>query len=192
MGYDAIAFGADDLRLPAGDLFRWPRHGRQAQPLRLGQCRTVRLRRGIPATSRVIEAGGMKIGVTAVLGKTVPEGNPQRRHRNGRPGSGPGKDRARTEESKPDYLVLLAHATMDESVALAKKFPAVQRGGYLRRPARAAERSASTIDGHEDAADHGRSEGNVRHRVGVHATTPSTPFAISACRWIRVSPPRPT
>ncbi|GAG25171.1 unnamed protein product, partial [marine sediment metagenome] len=124
MGYDAIAFGADDLRLPAGELLAVAA-GVDGSPSRFLAANVGLL--GPPGEitprGRILEAGGMKIGVTAVLGaeyqkdiyndeiemvdpetaleKIVPE-----------------------LASKADYLVLLAHATLDESIALGKKFPA--------------------------------------------------------------------
>ena len=60
MGYDAVGFGADDLRLPAAELvFGGRRRERQAERLRFGQCRAVRLR---PERSRKPAASSRPAG----------------------------------------------------------------------------------------------------------------------------------
>lgn len=124
MNYDAVAFGAEDLRLPAGELVAVAA-GVDGKPS-LFVAANVGLfgfDADITPKSRIIEAGGMKIGVTAVLGKTYQKeiNNPEIEMVD--------PEAALTKivpelKAKADYLVLLAHATMDESVALANKFPA--------------------------------------------------------------------
>jgi hypothetical protein len=126
MGYDAIAFGADDLRLPAGDLLAVAAgiDGKQscfvaANVGLLGKPGEITPR------SRVIEAGGVKIGVTAVLGKKYQQDIHNDEIEMMEPGA------ALVEvvpelRKNADYLVLLAHATKEESIALAKQFPAFQ------------------------------------------------------------------
>ena len=96
---------------------------------------------GITPTSRLIEAGGLKIGVTAVLGKQY-----QKEIRNDEidmadPEAALPKILPELKNAKPDYLVLLAHATKDESVALAKKFPEFNIVVTSGRAPRAAERA---------------------------------------------------
>ena len=124
MGYHAIAFGADDLRLPAGELVSVAASiDGKPSPFLSANVGLFGFAAEITPTSRVIEAGGRKIGVTAVLGKEYQK----KIHNDEIEMSDP---EAALEKIVPelkrkaDYLVLLAHATLEESVALAKKFPA--------------------------------------------------------------------
>jgi len=123
MGYDAIAFGADDLRLPAGELVAVAAGVEdKPSPFVAANVGLFGFDAEITPKSRVIEAGGMKIGVTAILGKQYQKeiNNPDVEM------SDPEAALAAIVpelKQKVDYLVLLAHATRDESVALAKKFP---------------------------------------------------------------------
>jgi hypothetical protein len=146
MGYEAMTFGADDLRLPAGELVAVaasvdgkPSPFVTANVGLLGKPGEI-----IPQT-RLIEVGGIKIGVTAILGKKF-----QKEIRNDEiemsdPDAVLPKIVAALKP-KSDYLVLLAHATLDEAVELGKKFPAfnvvVSSGGWEEPP-----KSAQTIDG---------------------------------------------
>ena len=84
----------------------------------------------IVPTSQVIAAGGMKLGVTAILGKQYQKtiNNPEIEM--GDPAAAL-RQIVPELKRKADYLVLLAHATMAESVALAKRVPRVQRGCYV-------------------------------------------------------------
>lgn len=122
MGYDAIAFGAEDLRLPAGELVAVAAGvDGKPSPFLAANVGLFGFDADITPKSRIIEAGGMKIGVTAVLGKTYQKeiNNPEIEMVD---------PEAVLEKivpelkAKTDYLVLLAHATMEESVALGKKF----------------------------------------------------------------------
>ncbi len=123
MGYNAIAFGATDLRLPAGELISVAA-GVDGKPGPFTSANVGLLSKPgeITPRSRVFEAGGVKVGVTAVFGasyqKTV--NNPEIEFVDpvaALSGIVPELKR------KSDYLVLLSHATMKESVELAKKFP---------------------------------------------------------------------
>ena len=119
MGYDAIAFGADDLRLPAAEFVSLPA---EINPFVSANVGLFDFDSGIPAQFRVIEAGGMKVGVTAVLGKTYQKEIHSEDLKMADPETALAKIVPKLKQ-KADYLVLLAHATTDESVALAKKFP---------------------------------------------------------------------
>ena len=120
-GYDAIAFGTDDLRMPSGDLISLAA-GTDNKPSPFISA-NASFATGIPAASRLIEQGGMKIGVTAVLGKQY-----QKEIRSGEiemtdPAAAVEKVLPELKKAKPDCLVLLAHATMEKTIALAKRFP---------------------------------------------------------------------
>jgi hypothetical protein len=119
MCYAAVAFGADDLRLPAADLYALA-----------GTCPFVAANVGLlgkPGENtpqyRVIAAGGVKIGVAAVLGKQSQKDIHNDEIEISDPAAALEKIVPELKQ-KANYLVLLAHATMAESVELAKKFPA--------------------------------------------------------------------
>ncbi len=146
MGYEAIAFGADDLRLPAGELAAMAA-GVDDKPSFFVSANVGLLGKPgeITPQSRVFEAGGMKIGVTAVLGRTY-----QKQIRNDEiemsdPDAILAKIAAELER-KSDYRVLLAHATLKEAEELGKKFPAfnvvVSADGWEEPP-----KSEQTIPG---------------------------------------------
>jgi hypothetical protein len=123
MNYEAITLGETDLKLPAGELVAETAASQNQQsPFISANVGLFGFDSGMIAKSRIIEAGGKKIGVTAVFGKSY-----QKEIQN-----------AEIEFSDPDKaiqqvlpelqknsnaLVLLAHATMEESIALAKNFP---------------------------------------------------------------------
>ncbi len=146
MGYDAIAFGVDDLRLPAGELVAVAASvDGNPSPFVAANVGLFGFAAEIAPTSRVIEAGGMKVGITAVLGKKYQK----EIHNDEIELSDP---EAALEKIVPelkrkaDYLVLLAHATLEETVALAKRFPAfnvvVASDGFAEPPA-----APQTIEG---------------------------------------------
>ncbi len=124
MGYEAIAFGADDLRLPAGELAAVAASvDGKPSPFVAANVGLLGKPGEITPQVRVIEAGGMKIGVTAILGRKFQK----EIHNDEIEMSDPDAVLAKiVAELKPkaDYLLLLAHATSEEAVELGKKFPA--------------------------------------------------------------------
>jgi len=140
MGYSAIALGTTDLELPTGELAA-DAAGVPGQPNAFLSANAAMFGFATNMTSkiRVVEAGGMKIGITAILGKQF-----QRELQD--------SDTIELADPEPalaavvpqlkqnaEYLVLLAHATMQESVELAQKFPdfdlVVTAGGGATPPA---------------------------------------------------------
>ena len=123
MGYDAIAFGVTDLHLPAGELVSVAAgvNGKPS-PFVSANVGLFGFDSGITPTSRVIEAGGVRLGVTAVLGLKYQQAihNDEIEMRD--PAEALNKIVPELKK-KSDYMVLLAHATKDESIALARKFP---------------------------------------------------------------------
>ena len=119
MGYDAIAMGADDLRLPAAEFATLPAG---VNPFVSANVDLFDFDSGITAKFRLIKAGGMTVGVTAVLGATYQKEIHSADVKMADPEAALTKIMPELK-GKADYLVLLAHATMDESIALAKKFP---------------------------------------------------------------------
>lgn len=119
MDYKAVGFGPDDLKLPAGSLLAAVAGtdmfvSANAGLFDIGTDDVPRF--------RIIEAGGMKIGVTAVLGDQL-----QKQIANGDIKLMPAKKALEEvvpelEKEKCDIHVLLAHANIDETKELAKAF----------------------------------------------------------------------
>ncbi len=123
MAYDAITFGADDLRLPAGELVAVAADvNGKPSPFVTANVGLFGFDAQITPKSRIIEAGKMKIGVTAVLGKSYQKEIHNDEIEMADPESALKKIVPELKKSS-DYRVLLAHAKMDEAIALAKKFP---------------------------------------------------------------------
>jgi hypothetical protein len=125
MGYDVVAFGTEDLRLPAGCLLSVA--GMDGKPSFFVSANVGLF--GKPGGEhapqfRIIQAGGMKIGVTAVLGKEFQAEIKNDEIEITDPDAALEKILPELKKQKADFLVLLAHATRKESEALGRKFPA--------------------------------------------------------------------
>ncbi len=117
MGYRAIAFGPDDLRLPASELY-----GILANVQPKFVAANIELYDAL-VPYLVVEEGGKRVGITAVLG----ERNQKEVH-NDEITMRPAADGIRQvwpqmQQAKCDLYVLIAHATTEESIALGKQFP---------------------------------------------------------------------
>ena len=135
MGYDAIALGKAELRLPAGELLGADGPGSPLVSASVGLF-------GPPgkytAQTRIVEAAGMTLGITGVLGRQFQKAVQSDVIEMTDPEvalSGVVPDL----KQKADYLILLAHATVEESIELAGKFPdfdlVVTAGGAAEPPA---------------------------------------------------------
>lgn len=129
MGYAAIGFGEADLKLPAGRLLSvagsdpsQPPEA-QANPFISANAGLFGLDSGFLHGYRVIEAGGMRLGVTAVIGDQAQRAINNPDIELAPAGKALTKVMPELKKSGCDYLVLLAHATVKESEDLAKKFP---------------------------------------------------------------------
>jgi hypothetical protein len=141
MGYDGITLGSTDLQLPAGLLASvmagTPDH---SSPFISANVGLFGFNAKVLEPYRIVVAGGLKIGITGVLGKTF-----QRRiHSDEVEMSDPEvalRQIVPEMKKKADYLVLLANATMKESTDLAKAFPefavVVTAGGPPEQPRQA-------------------------------------------------------
>lgn len=134
LGYTSVAAGESELRLPPDYLISQFAEG-DGIPLGglLTGCNVILFdspELGVPKPWRIVESGGVKIGVTAVLGKTSgenvsPEGvQTQIRVR-------PAAEALREvlplmEAEQPTLRILLSHGTLEEAEALAKEFPQFQ------------------------------------------------------------------
>ncbi|HEY2880836.1 MAG TPA: multiheme c-type cytochrome [Pirellulales bacterium] len=124
LGYQAVGFSPDDLRLSAGELLSSVAAvGNQASTFVCANVGLYAFDEKILPRYRIIDAGGMKIGVTSVIGdKYRAEVNNQ--DLQFQPAEMALKEvLPKLEAAKCNYLVLLSNATKDESIALAKKFP---------------------------------------------------------------------
>ncbi|HWB13185.1 MAG TPA: multiheme c-type cytochrome [Pirellulales bacterium] len=120
MDYKAVGFGPDDLKLPAGSLLAAIAGTEMFVSANTG---LFELGSDDVPRFRIIEAGGMKIGVTSVLGDRF-----QKQITNDDIALMPAKAALKEvvpklAEKKCDHYVLLAHATLEETTELAKAYP---------------------------------------------------------------------
>lgn len=135
MGYQAIALGATDLRLQTGELAS---DAAMPSPFISANAALFGFAAEMTAKTQIVEKAGMKLGITAVLGKQL-----QKTINN--PDIEMADPETALEKVVPDlrkqadYLILLAHASIKESVELARKFPdfdlVVTAGGAPEPPA---------------------------------------------------------
>jgi len=140
MGYSAIGLGFSDLRFPAAELVSVAAgvNGKPG-PFVSANVGLLGFAANITPQSRILNADGIKVGITSVLGTEF-----QRAINN------PEIELADPEaalakvlpdmKKESDLLILLAHATMKESIELAKRFPnfdlVVTAGGAPEPPAK--------------------------------------------------------
>jgi hypothetical protein len=122
-GFEAIALGATDLSLPTGELAAAVANlNSQQSPFVSANVGLFGFDSGMTSTYRIVNAGGKRIGITSVLGKKY-----QKEIRNDDiamldPQTAIKQILPKMKE-QTDYLVLLANATKQETIDLAKKFP---------------------------------------------------------------------
>ncbi len=122
MHYEAISFGADDLRLPAEALTAVA-VGQQPSPFISANVALFGFEQNLMPRFRVISVGGLKIGVTAVAGAGA-----QKSINNGelefKPAAkGLAEVLPQLKAAHCDHLLLLAEANAKETAELAKAFP---------------------------------------------------------------------
>lgn len=125
MQYEAVGLGPDDLRLSIGELVSVVvgAGATQGAPF---VCANVNLLGMIEKRFHLVERNGVRIGVTAVLGDTyAAEVNSLEIEKKSTHESLPGVIREMRKEHC-HVMVLLAHATDDESEELARKYPDFQ------------------------------------------------------------------
>ncbi len=123
MGYDAIALGKSDLRLPGGELLSRVASSPTLPSMFVSaNVAVLGFDVGMTTDHRIVEAGGYRIGITSILGPSW-----QKDINNSEIEMADPKVKLREVlkkfEGKTDLLVLLAHATMEESKELAAAFP---------------------------------------------------------------------
>jgi len=133
MNYDAIALGRTDVALPAGDLLA------DDAPFLSANVALFGFDAQLTPRMKIVERGGVKLGVTSVLGTSFQRGV-----------SNPDLEMIAPEKGleavvpalreQADFLVLLAHADMKETLELAAKFPdfdlVVTAGGAPEPPSK--------------------------------------------------------
>lgn len=123
MGYDVIGFGTSDLKFPAAELVSVAASlNDQASPFLSANVGLFGFDAELTERWRLLEAAGRKIGVTAVLGDQGRKAinNPDIELK---PAVDAIQEVLPAMKEKSDLLILLAHATMEESIALGKQFP---------------------------------------------------------------------
>jgi hypothetical protein len=148
MGYGAVGFGPADLRLSAGEIVAAVAAANPADTIFVSANVSLF---GLTPKVRIIEAGGMKLGITAILGKEY-----QQQVNNSEVEIEPADVALRAvmgELKGCDVRILLANATTDEAKALAKQFPTfdlvVEAGGAdvpLEQPEKIAGTKARLIE----------------------------------------------
>lgn len=123
MGYQGIALGQSDLKLPGGELLSVVANvDDQQSPFVSANVALFGFDAGLTASYRVVELAGAKIGVTSVLG----DGWQEEIH-NPDVALAPAEEKLREVaaklEAEAELLVLLVHADMAESRRLAEQFP---------------------------------------------------------------------
>ena len=118
MGYGAVALGTDDLRLSAGHILSSVAGAEPDDMIFLSANVSLF---GLTPRVRIVEAGGMTLGITSVLGHEY-----QGRVNNDEVEMRPAAEALREvlpQLADCDVRILLAHATIDESEELARQFP---------------------------------------------------------------------
>jgi len=135
MGYDAIGFGANDLLLPVPELVSATA---EPSPFVSANVGLFGFDANINARTKIIEAGGLKVGVTAVLGKKY-QGEINNQEIETAAAEDALEPLVTPLRKACNLLVLLAYATREESIALGQKFPdfqlVVTAGGPSEPPA---------------------------------------------------------
>ena len=125
IGYDAVTFGPDDLLLNSDDLLT------QSAAIGGGETMFVDanvsiLSREMTARFKIIERGKHRIGVTGFIGDSLLKGVDAAEILKEKPEEGVKLALDALRAGRCDTLVLLAQGTIDESKAVAAKFPEFQ------------------------------------------------------------------
>ena len=119
MRYEVIALGKTELQFSIGDLL-FAGTG-QESPFISANAALLAFDAGLTESWRVAEAGGMKLGITSIVGSKWQK----EIHNDDMVLADPEEKLAKVVpalEKECDMLVLLAHATREESIGLAERF----------------------------------------------------------------------
>jgi len=123
MGYRAVAFGPQDLRLPADELVGVAVNLPEGKnPYVSANVGLFGMDGGFVAPSCVVDVGGKRIGITSILGATAAAkiNNDDIEIIDAAAALRPIAGKLRETS---DFRILLSHASPDESRALARQFP---------------------------------------------------------------------
>jgi hypothetical protein len=121
-GYNAIGLGPSELKLDTTEVYAAMLNTPKARFVSANAAVLDNNEELLPSM-RIIEAGGRKLGVTAILGKDFQKGITSREVKLTDPETALAKVVPEMKRKGADYLILLAHAATEESEALARKFP---------------------------------------------------------------------
>ena len=123
MGYDAVGFGSDDLRLGVGELLAVAAAEDKPEDTLYASGNVVVIDPSLMLQSKVVEKGGMRVGVTSILDEDSMEVKA-----GGDLGIEPAiestrKVLAELNESNPDFKVLMFFGKEDSARELARAVP---------------------------------------------------------------------
>jgi hypothetical protein len=148
IGYHAVTFGPDDLRLSVGELVAATAAENPQDSLFVSSnVGLLDFEDSLTAKYRVIKAGNKSIGIAAVLGAEECKKIQSTEIIHVSPEEGLKKVWPKLAAAKCDTYVLLAQASLEESIAIAKKFPnfdIVVTGGGQGEPTHQAEKIPDT------------------------------------------------
>ena len=125
MGYRAIAFGAEDLRMTALELYAAV-SSTDKQKTPFVSANTSILDPDHVPKYQIVEAGGKRIGITAVLGSEWKRNITSSEITLRPPEEALREVVPKLQQQKCDVYVLLAHASIEDSQRLAAQFPVFQ------------------------------------------------------------------
>ncbi|HVW36390.1 MAG TPA: multiheme c-type cytochrome [Pirellulales bacterium] len=123
MGYAAVGFGVEDLKLPTGAVTSSVTNVDAFVSANVGLFNEPGAEGAFTPQFRVIEADGVKIGVTAVLGDGYRNQINNADLKLLKAANALESVAKQLEEAECDFRVLLAYASKDETESLAKEFP---------------------------------------------------------------------
>lgn len=125
LGYQAVTFGKDDLRLNVGELFAGTNNSDGSESI-FTSVNVALLARELQPRYRIVEAGGRKIGIIGVLGDEYEKQlqGDELVHEGAIESLKAGA--AELKQAGCDYLVLLAHASMETTKKIAAAVPVFQ------------------------------------------------------------------
>lgn len=123
MGYEAVSFGPDDLRLSVDEVFAAVA---SEDPDNIKYISSNASLLGFTPKHRIVEAGGKKIGITGVLGAKEQQKISNSEVEMGDPMQGLEASWNALKAENCDLYVLLSHASLEESRKYAKAFPGFQ------------------------------------------------------------------
>ena len=143
IGYQGIGYGPDDLRLAGTELYLATLGDGKPAPLVCANASVL----GQTPSLRTFRVGEKKIGITSILGAAQQKVIASKDIELSSPDEALARVVPKLQAEQCDLLILLAHASLEESKRLAKKFPhfdIVVTAGGATGPPRQPEKIAGT------------------------------------------------